>query len=297
MPHRKRETFHVTIVGAVANVLLSAFKITAGAFGNSQAVIADGVHSLSDLGTDIAVLVGAHYWSEPADREHPYGHGRVETIVTLGLAISLAAVGIGIIISAVGSLQKERLGAPSWVALCAAVLSIAVKEILYRWTVYKGKRIKSSAVVANAWHHRTDALSSVPAAIAVGGAMISPAWRFLDPLGGLVVSFFILQAGWRIGVGAIQNLIDHGAPTETVREITELAGEVEGVEDVHGVRTRNVGHGWSVDLHVLVQGDLSVRQGHTIAEETKQHLLEHGPDVADVVVHIEPVEDRREKRR
>ena len=171
-------------------------------------------------------------------------------------------------------------------------MSLVVKEILYRWTMHRGKAANSTALRANAWHHRSDALSSVPALAAVVGAKLLPEWTLLDPLGGIVVSLLILHAALKIGTGATQSLIDRGAPAEDIRKIHELAKQVEGVIRVHAIRTRSLGQGWAVDLHVLVDDDITVRDGHDIAERVHRVLVEEGPMVADTVIHIEPVSDQ-----
>jgi cation diffusion facilitator family transporter len=258
--------------------------------GHSQAVVADAAHSLSDAGTDVAILVGAHYWSAPADAEHPHGHRRIETLLTVGISTALAAVAVGLGYNALVTLKEGHAVPPGWVAFWAAVASIACKELLYRWCAAVGRRIGSRAVVANAWHHRSDGLSSIPAALAVAGARISSAWSFLDHVGAVVVSVIILQAVWRIGWPAAMELVDAGAPRQTRRRLREIALSTPSVLAVHAVRTRYVGPGLEVDLHVMVDGEASVRQGHAVSEEVKRRLLEEGPDVVDVVVHMEPCE-------
>ena len=216
-----KEVMRITAIGFLWNMLLSAVKIIAGVAGQSQAVIADGVHSISDMGTDLAVILGAKFWNEPADREHPYGHGRLESIVSLGIALVLGGVGVGLVLTALNTLQAGETKTPGWIAAVAAAVSLVVKEILYRWTMHRGKAANSTALRANAWHHRSDALSSVPALAAVVGAKLLPEWTLLDPVGGIVVSLLILHAALKIGTGATQSLIDRGAPAEDLRKIHE----------------------------------------------------------------------------
>lgn len=271
------------------NVLLSGFKLAAGLIGRSQAVVADSVHSLSDAVTDVAILVGVRYWSAPADETHPHGHGRIETLVTLLISALLAAAAVLLAHNAIVTLEERHAQAPRLVALVAALISIAGKEALYRWSVAVGRRARSPALIANAWHHRSDALSSVPAALAVLVARIHPSWAFVDHVGAIVVSLIILQAAWRIGWPALQELADAGAGRETRRRIEDLARSTPGVEKVHAVRTRRMGSGIAVDLHVLVDGGISVRRGHDISERVKARLLAEGPDLVDVVVHVEPL--------
>jgi cation diffusion facilitator family transporter len=285
---RFRQARRVTLVGLVLNVLLTCFKFVAGALGTSQAVLADGVHSLSDVLTDLMVLVGARYWYKPPDESHPYGHRRIETIVTTVLGVSLGAVGVGIGYNAVVTYMDKHASQPGWIAFAAAAVSIVTKEAIYRWTVAVGRRIKSSALSANAWHHRSDALSSIPAAVAVAAAAMEPSLVFLDHVGAIVVAVFILQAAWRIMTPALRQLADAGAPAEARERIKRIALATEGVRLVHAIRTRYVGSGLQADLHVKVDPDLTVREGHRISEEVARRIVDGGPDVLDVVVHTEP---------
>jgi cation diffusion facilitator family transporter len=281
----------VTWIGLAANLALAGIKLAAGLLGNSQAVVADAVHSLSDCVTDLAILIGVRYWSQPPDAEHPYGHRRIETLVTVFIGLALAGVAIGLSWDAIDALIVGGHTAPGPIALGAAVLSIVIKEVLFHYTKAAGARVDSSALKANAWHHRSDALSSVPAALAVGGAMLDPALAFLDSVGAIAVSLFILLAAWKIVAPALDQLIDRGAPPEVAGEITRVAMSVPGVREVHKVRTRHSGLGLHVDLHALVEDELTVQQAHDIATEIKSRLLEHGPKVLDVVVHVEPFHD------
>ncbi|UCG17394.1 MAG: cation transporter [Phycisphaerales bacterium] len=281
----------VTWAGLVANVLLAILKFVGGILGSSQAIVADAVHTLSDSSTDVAILIGVRYWSMPPDEEHPHGHRRIETVVTSVIALALLLVGAGLLYNALTTLRDPDADPPGWIAFAAAAVSIATKEALYQWTAAVGKRLRSSALTANAWHHRSDALSSVPAALAVGGAALSPNWVFLDHVGAVVVSLFILQAAWSIGRPALGQLIDTGAPKQDRERIRRIALATDGVKHVHALRTRYVGHGLQVDLHIHVDGGMSVRAGHDISRRVKRQLLNEGPDILDVVVHLEPVDD------
>ncbi|MFH1725623.1 MAG: cation diffusion facilitator family transporter [Elusimicrobiota bacterium] len=285
-----REVRRVTLAGAVINVALSAFKITAGTIGSSQVVVADGVHSLSDLSTDFALLIGLQYWSAPADESHPYGHRRIETLVTAFIGVVLAFVALGLGYNALVTLRVRHVGPPGLIALIAALASIIVKESLYHWTMGVGKRTKSKAAIANAWHQRSDALSSIPAVLAVAGARYSPGWYFLDHIGALLVCAFILRAAWRIGWDAVQELADMGAGPKIHGRIESICLATEGVLGVHKCRTRRLGFGLQVDIHVQVKPELTVREGHGIAGLVKEALLEKGPDVADALIHLEPYE-------
>jgi cation diffusion facilitator family transporter len=278
----------VTLWGLAVNIMLSALKFTVGIMGGSQAIVADAIHSLSDTTTDLAVLFGVRFWTAPADDHHPYGHWRIETIITTCIGISLATVAIGISYNAITTLHTRGSTSPHLIALIGAIASIISKEILYRWTLKVGRATRSPAVIANAWHHRTDALSSIPAALAVLLARISPDWAFADHIGAIVVSGFVLHAAWGITRRATADLLDKAAPPSVKQEIEAVALRISGVETVHKIRTRAMGPGIYLDLHVLVNGDLTVREGHDISETVRQALLKDGPAILDVVVHLEP---------
>ncbi len=291
LPAQQRwQVKRVTLWGMAANLGLAALKMVFGLVGHSQALVADAVHSLSDTATDLALLIGVHYWSAPADEDHPHGHGRIETLITCLVGILLASVGVGLLYRALSTMHEGPSTVPSWSAFAVACLSIVGKEWLYQWTVRVGRRIRSTAVIANAWHHRSDALSSVPVALAVLGSKIHPDWGLLDPIATVIVSVLILHASWKIAWPALRQLIDAGATEKECRQILALAKTTEGVQAVHKLRTRYIGPGLQVDLHVQVDPGLSVRLGHDIAGAVKQQLLEQGPDVVDVLVHLEPYE-------
>jgi cation diffusion facilitator family transporter len=280
----------VTWVGLFVNLFLAGLKFAAGVLGKSQALIADAIHSLTDLTTDAAVIAGSHYWERPPDDDHPYGHKRLETLVTAFIGIMLAAAGIGIGWKAVSTLQHKAVPAPGWIAVLAASVSIVCKEVVYRWTARAGKRLKSAALAANAWHHRTDALSSLPVLIAVSGARLFPSWSFLDRLGAVVVSIFIIHASLKIIWPAFSELIDAGVPAETRKKIREIAHKNENIQQVHDIRTRYISTSVQVDLHIVVQGSLTVRQGHDIADDVKHRIIAGIPEILDVVVHVDPPE-------
>lgn len=283
----------VTLAGMAVNVLLAAAKFVLGTIGHSQALVADAVHSLSDLGTDLALIIGVKYWSAPADEDHPYGHQRIETLVSAAIGLFLAAAAAGIGYRALTALHVAETTAPGWIALAGAVISILFKEALFHYTRIAGRRIHSPALAANAWHHRSDAFSSVPVALAVLVSIYFPDWSFVDRIAALLITVFLFHAAWRILRDAFGELTDRGAPTEDRRHILELSKGTEGVREVHALRTRLSGGGTQVDLHVLVDGDLSVREGHEIAGVVKRRLIDEGPGVVDVVVHVEPFEEER----
>ncbi|MGB4270394.1 MAG: cation diffusion facilitator family transporter [Spirochaetota bacterium] len=285
----------VTWTGMIVNIILSTFKFVAGILGHSQAMVADAVHSISDLITDVAVLIGIKFWASPADEDHPYGHERIESIVTAFIALALFAVGIGIAYNGIVTAFEPDIKSPEAIALIAAFVSIISKEWLYRWTVKKGIEIDSSSVVANAWHHRSDALSSIPALVAVALAIAHPSLAFFDHIGAVVVAMFIVKVAFDILKPVVMELSDRGASKSQVDAIDLIAMNVDGVKEVHSIRSRRVGSGYFVDLHVLVDGNMSVQDGHDIARSVKHELLDKGPKVLDVIVHLEPYQTSSKK--
>lgn len=288
----------VTYAGMAVNVTLIVAKLYAGIAGRSQALIADAVHSVSDLATDVAVVVGIRFWAQPADRNHPYGHAKIETMVTLLIGAALALVAVQLIKEGATTLyaigfKGEKLPVPKVGALYAALGSIVLKEALYRWTVKVGRETNSSAVIANAWHHRSDALSSIPAALAVGLALLlGPRMSWLDPAGAIVVALMIAYAAWQIARPAIIILLDAGMNAEQIEKIIALAVDTPGVLDVHQVRTRPTGSGeFVLDLHIHVDGEATVRTGHDIAETVARKIVDSPFPVSEVLVHFEPDRD------
>ena len=279
-----------TWVGLIANIGLSILKIVAGIIGHSRAVVADGLHSLTDLISDFAVLLGVRVWSKPADDCHPYGHQRFETLVTLFIGLLMVMTGIGIGWDAILAWTKGKTHDAGYIALVAALCSMVAKEVLFRWTLNKGKKINSSALIANAWHHRSDALSSLPAAIAVLASMLLPGQAWIDLAGAAVISLFILYSAFNICSPALGSLVDAGASGEITQQLYEAAVVVEGVKGIHRLRTRHHG-GLFVDMHLYVDGSLTVKQGHDIADEVEQLLLREGPNIIEVLVHVDPWEE------
>jgi cation diffusion facilitator family transporter len=285
-----RQIKRVTWTGLFVNVALAALKFIVGFVGASQAVIADAVHSLSDMATDFSVILGVQYWSAPPDEDHPYGHRKIEAIITVLIGAALLIVALGLGFKALSTIREVHIRQTAWIAITGPVLSIILKEILYRWTVVVGTRVRSTAVIANAWHHRSDALSSVPAVIAVAVSAISTEWAFVDHVGALIISVFILKVSWDIMRPSLAELADRGASLKDCVQIEKVAMGVNGVKDVHAIRTRKCGESLYVDLHVLVDPEISVRLGHTISEDVKKALLKDGPRILDVVAHLEPGE-------
>jgi cation diffusion facilitator family transporter len=281
----------VTWIGIGVNLALAVGKLLAGVYGESQAVIADGVEALLDLFTVVLVYAGSRFWTRPPDDTHPFGHGRIETFAAMLIGVSLVGAAVGIGWNALATLRQPHTESPGWIAAAAALASIVGKEILYRYTIKVGQRIKSVAVVATAWHYRSDAVSSIPVLIAVTGAILLPSWTILDHLGALVVAMFILHAAFKISWPSLKELLDAGAPVEMRRRIRDMAAAVGGVIQVHDIRTRYIGTSLQVDLHVVVRGSLSVRDGHAIAREVESRLIDGIEEVMDVVVHVEPPEE------
>lgn len=279
----------VAWIGLLTNLGLIVVKLLAGLLAHSHAMVADAVHSLSDLVTDVALLIGFRFWSAPADERHPHGHRRIETLVTAAIGGILVTVAIGLAVGAVRGMVSPDSRLPGAAALVAALVSIVVKEMLFRWTLARGRTLSSPALMANAWHHRSDALSSFPAAAAVLVARINPALDFVDPLGALVVCLLILRAGWKIILPAFEELIDTAAPREVHRTIERLAVGVPGVRSAHAIRTRYTGSDLAVDLHIEVDGELTVSEGHEIGERVHQQLIRRGPNVVDCLVKVEPL--------
>ncbi len=278
----------MTLVGLVINLLLGALKGSAGLLFGSQALVADALHSLSDCATDVAVLVGVHFWSAPPDECHPHGHQRIEALVTLfiGLVLGAAAIGIGRqAIMSMGAGEGANLG---WGAFAAAVVSVVLKEWLYRWTAAVGMRVRSQALVANAWHHRSDALSSLPVAAAVLIQRLWPQFGFIDATAAVIVAVLLLRAAWSIARPALAELTDAGADRKALEEMEQIAMAVPEVRATHALRSRRSGPGYLVDLHILVDPEKSVYDGHEVARAVRAALIQQGPDVLDVLVHIEP---------
>ncbi|MCK4850647.1 MAG: cation transporter, partial [Phycisphaerae bacterium] len=258
------------------------------------AIIADAVHSVSDFGTDLALLLGIRAWSKPRDERHPFGHERIETIISLFMGVFLALVGVGIAYNSLRGIQEEHQRAPGLIALVAAGIGIVLKEGMYHWTRHVGRRTSSMALTANAWHHRSDALSSLPAGLAVLAAiLLPPQWAFLDHIGALVVCIFLFHAAYRIITPAIDELLDTVPESHVPKELLEIIAQTPGVLLVHKVRARSAGAHVLTDAHIEVDPDISVTAGHGIAERVKQRVLQQLPEVAEITIHVEPYGDTR----
>ena len=287
------EVRHVTWVGLGWNVVLSVGKFFAGYFGGSQALIADAIHSASDFTTDIAIIVGSRFWNAPPDADHPYGHRRFETLISVGIGLAVCAVGLGLGYNAIVALKNGEQSRPEWIAAIMAAVSIIVKEVLFRYTRNKGRAIRSEAVEANAWHHRSDAYSSIPVLIAVLFGILFPSLWFADSVGAIIVSIFILHSGFEIAWPGIHRVADEGASEEVAQKLKDIALACPNVISIHGFRTRYVGSDLHVDLHVVVPAEMTLLAAHDLAEDVERRLIEAGENVVDALVHIDPYDERK----
>ena len=290
---RSKEIYHVTLWGGALNVLLLAFKFTAGIVGHSAAMVADSVHSLSDLVTDIIVLAFIHISTKPEDRSHEYGHGKYETLALTIIGMMLLAVAVGIVYGGLVKIfawtKGEQLEAPGMLALLAALLSIVLKEGVFHYTMVKAKHLESQALEANAWHHRSDALSSIGTAIGIGGAIfLGRRWAVLDPLASVIVGIFIAKVALDLLRGGIGDLTEQSLPDEVEQEILQLAGSVDGVEEPHDLRTRRIGNHYAIELHILMDGNIPLFEAHDKASEVEERLIHRYGEETHVVVHVEP---------
>ena len=287
---RYSEVRKVTLIGAVLDLLLGVAKIFVGVIAGSQALVADGVHSLSDLATDFLVLFAARHAHREADEEHPYGHGRIETVATVVLGVALVVVAIGISLDSLRRLMDpELLLHPGMLAMSIALLSVVSKEVIYQYTVRVARRLRSKMLMANAWHSRSDAISSIVVMIGIGGAMAGYPW--LDAVAAITVALMIGKIGWDLLWQSLQELIDTALKPEQVEEIRQAILEVDGVRDCHMLRTRYSGSDSLVDVHIIVDPLLSVSEGHQIGEHVRLRLIDELEHVADVTVHIDPEDD------
>lgn len=299
---RLKQANKTTGIGAILNITLSLAKIIAGIFGHSQAMIADGIHSLSDLGSDIVVIIGMFLASRPKDSSHNYGHGKFETLAALIIAVFLSTAGLGIgysgITSALGILLEDQIIQPHIVTLFAAIISIIVKEGLFHYTIKKGRKINSSAVIANAYHHRSDAFSSLGAALGIGGAiLLGNKWVILDPVACVIVSIFIIKEAFHIGKISINELLEVALPEEIQDKILQIAALIPEVDKPHNLKTRRIGNVSAVDLHILVDSNITVEKGHSIAHKVEAAIKKKLGNDTICSIHIEPNHNQRRSNR
>ncbi|MBQ6310703.1 MAG: cation transporter [Bacteroidales bacterium] len=290
---RTSEIYRVTLVGSAGNLLLLSFKFVAGFLGHSSAMIADAVHSLSDFFTDVIVLLFVKVSSRPQDESHDYGHGKFETVATLFIGLALIAAAVGIIVSGGRDFYRwyngETLEMPGKLALWAALISIAVKEILYRYTAAKGCKLNAPVVVANAWHHRSDALSSIGAAIGIGGAIIlGQKWAVLDPIASIVVGLMLIRVSWRLMKGSIGELTDQSLSPQEEKEITDIIHSYPEVSEPHNLRTRRIGNRVAIEVHIRMEGETSLNDAHNQATEIERKLKDRFGKDTLVTLHMEP---------
>ena len=290
---REKGIYKVTIVGSIVNFLLLVFKFFAGIAGHSAAMLADAVHSLSDFITDIVVIVFVRIAGKPEDKGHDYGHGKYETLATAIIGLLLLCVGFGIFWNGASSiytfLRGGQLESPGVVALVAALVSIVSKEILYQYTVIQGKKLNSQAVIANAWHHRSDALSSIGTAIGIGGAiLLGDHWRVLDPVAAVVVSFFIMKVSVRLLIPCVDELLEKSLPEDVDKEIEQTVLSFPGVSQPHHLRTRRIGNYYAIELHVRMDGKITLEEAHSTATAIENKLKEMFGKGTHVGIHVEP---------
>lgn len=291
---REKEIYKVTIVGALANVTLLIFKFVAGIISNSAAMIADAVHSLSDFITDVVVIVFVKISSKPQDKSHDYGHGKFETLATLIIGLALLFIGLMILYNGVSATYRciwlgEELHRPGMIAFWAAIFSIILKEAVYQYTVFKGKNLNSQAVIANAWHHRSDAFSSIGTAVGIGGAIfLGDKWVVLDPIAAIVVSVFIINVSLKIIIKSINELLEKSLPDEIENEIIKVAESFDMVKDVHDLRTRRIGNNIAIEMHLLMDGNLSLQCTHNTTELIESELRKKYGEHTHIAIHVEP---------
>ena len=293
MEVREKEIYKVTLIGSVVNAILIVLKFLAGFVGKSSAMVADAVHSLSDFISDVIVLVFVKIAGKPKDKTHDYGHGKFETLATMIIGILLIIAGFGLLINGIDtvirSLHGELLERPTMLALIVAVVSIASKEWLYRYTVSSGKKLNSQAVIANAWHHRSDAVSSLGTLIGISGAMfLGDQWRILDPIAAIVVSVLIIKSGYDIVKPCISELLEASLPEEKENEIENLVTSVPGIEFIHNLRTRRIGNGIAVDLHAKMDGNLTLSEAHEKATAAEKAIRKVFGENSIINIHMEP---------
>ena len=295
---RSREIYKVTLVGGIVNVMLLIFKFVAGIVGHSAAMVADAVHSLSDFVTDVIVLVFVHISGKPQDKSHDYGHGKYETLALTLIGVALMIVAIGIIYSGAMKISAwlggEQLEAPGTLALWAALLSVLLKEGVYQYSMVKARQLNSQVVEANAWHHRSDALSSIGTAIGIGGAIfLGQRWTVLDPLASLVVGAFIVKVAVGLLRDGIGDLMEQSLPDDVEEEMLRIVGELPGDIHPHDLRTRRIGNHYAIELHILMDGDITLREAHNKASEVEDLLRTRYGEDTHIAVHVEPMEEAK----
>ena len=291
---RKKKIYRVTFIGFAVNLLLAGIKLAAGILGRSGAMVADAVHSFSDMATDVVVIAFAKISAKPKDEGHDYGHGKYETLATIIISLALAAVGTGILVNSIGAIRVVVDGGllprPSTVALLAAAVSIVVKEILYRYTVREGRRVSSPSMIANAWHHRSDALSSLGTLAGIGCAyFLGDKWRIADPIAALVVAVFIFKIAFDLIRTGLDELLERSLPEDVEEEILRVVAANPEVREPHNLRTRRIGASIAVEVHVRVDGAMSVCRSHELTEDIERRLRARFGEGTMIAIHVEPL--------
>ena len=291
---REKSIYRVTLAGSAVNVVLLVFKFVAGFLGGSAAMIADAVHSLSDFITDVIVLLFVKLSAKPEDSDHDYGHGKYETLATSLIGLALMFVGIMILYNGVCSIASAIMGSPlpqpGMIALAAALVSIALKEWAYRFTVKVGRKCESQAVIANAWHHRSDALSSIGTAVGIGGAiLLGEKWAVLDPIAAVVVSVFIIRTAWQLTKQSAGELLEQSLPADMEREIVDIVAREPMTSEVHHLRTRRIGSHIAIEMHLRMPGDISLYESHQHATNIEQKLRNRFGASTHIGLHVEPL--------
>ncbi|MBQ2395179.1 MAG: cation transporter [Alistipes sp.] len=292
--NRVRKIYRVTLVGFAVNLLLSLAKLAAGIFGRSAAMVADAVHSISDFATDAVVLFFVRISAKPKDKDHAYGHGKYETVASIIIALALGVVGVGICINSAKEIaaiiRGEEIPRPEFIALVAAVASILVKELLYRYTIKIGRATNSPAVIANAWHHRSDALSSIGALVGIGCAYVfGGQWVIADPIAAIVVAAMILKVAIDLLRKGFDELVEGSLPSDIEEEIVRIVTEDAAISHPHNLRTRRIGANIAIEVHIRVDGDMSVRESHSLTESIEKRLRERFGDGTMIAIHVEPI--------
>ena len=292
---RQKQIFKVTLAGGAVNVILLAFKFVAGILGHSAAMIADAIHSLSDFITDLIVLIFIHISGKPQDKSHDYGHGKYETLALTIIGIALMVVAVGIFYNGAIRIaawwQGQELEAPGMLALWAALISIILKELTYRYTFNNAKKLDSPALEANAWHHRSDALSSIGTAIGIGGAvLLGKRWAVLDPVASVVVGAFIVKVAVELILQGMRDLLEHSLPDEIEEEIMQIAQSEPDVIEPHDLRTRRIGNRYAIELHILMSGDITLAKAHDHADSIENQLKKRFGENTHVAIHMEPAD-------
>ena len=293
---REKGIYKITIIGSVVNFLLLVFKFIAGILGHSAAMLADAVHSLSDFITDVIVIVFVRISNKPKDKGHDYGHGKYETLATAIIGLVLMCVGFGIFWNGASTiydfLHGKQLEAPGMLALIAAIVSIVFKEVLYQYTVIKGKKLNSKAVIANAWHHRSDAFSSIGTAVGIGGAiLLGDRWRVLDPIAAVIVSFFIIKVAIQLLIPCVDELLEKSLPDDVEREIEQTVLSFPGVSQPHNLRTRRIGNHYAIEVHVRMDGNITLKEAHQVATAIEAKLREQFGRDTHIGIHVEPTKE------